>query len=63
MWWLLSKLQLNKQFGHIVGKLACLEISAVQHAFISPQGKVCLNYRLQFGDLNGIFEGCFENLK
>lgn len=57
MWWLSSKLLLNKHFGHIVGKLACLAMSAVRCEFTSPRGKVCLNYGLQFGDINGIFEG------
>lgn len=47
----------------IVGELACLKMSAVRFEFTSPQGKVCLNYRWQFWDINRIFEGCFENPK
>lgn len=63
MWWLSSKLLQNKHFGHIAGKLACLAMSAVRCELTSPQGKVCLNCRLQFGDINGVFEDWFENPK
>lgn len=49
MWWLSSKLLLNKHFGHIAGTLACLAMSAVQCEFTSLQGKVCLVFRFKLG--------------
>lgn len=57
MWWLSSKLLLNKHFGHIAGELARLATSAVRRELTPPRGKVCLNYRLQFGGVKGNLEG------